>query len=77
VSEQELRAEAHRRLTVAIPPAKVERHEAPVQEVVLRGEDANLLKLPAHPQRGFDGGVYISASIDVSLSHDRVRRNSG
>jgi len=38
--------------------------EAPVQQVVLTGADADFTKLPIHVQHGLDGGPYISASID-------------
>ena len=38
--------------------------EAPVHEVVLTGEDADLTTLPVHLQHGLDGAPYISASID-------------
>jgi UbiD family decarboxylase len=42
----------------------VTRDSAPVQEVVLTGEDADLTALPVHLQHGLDGGPYLSASID-------------
>jgi UbiD family decarboxylase len=43
---------------------EVTRDSAPVQEVVLTGEDADLTALPVHLQHGLDGGPYLSASID-------------
>jgi len=48
------------------PPQSVElsREEAPVQQVVLMGEDADFTALPVHLQHGLDGGPYLSASID-------------
>ena len=51
---------------LAAPQQLVEigRGEAPVQEVVLTGEDADLTKLPVHLQHALDGGPYISSSLD-------------
>jgi UbiD family decarboxylase len=45
----------------------VTRAEAPCQEVVLTGDEADLTKLPVHLQHGADGGPYISASIDYVI----------
>lgn len=44
---------------------EVARSDAPAQEVVLLGEDADFTRLPVHLQHGFDGGPYISASMDI------------
>jgi 2,5-furandicarboxylate decarboxylase 1 len=41
--------------------------EAPVQQVVLRGADADLTHLPVHLQHGADGSLYISDSIDYAI----------
>jgi 2,5-furandicarboxylate decarboxylase 1 len=38
--------------------------DAPVQQVVLTGADADLTRLPVHLQHGLDGAPYISASVD-------------
>lgn len=62
-----LRAELSRRLAVAPQLVDVERDEAPVQQVVLTGDDADLTKLPVHLQHGYDGAPYISASIDYAV----------
>ena len=77
VSEGELLQETIRRLATPIPPIVVDRTRAPVQQIVLEGEDADLLSLPAHLQHGFDGGLYLSATIDVSASGDGAKRNIG
>ena len=47
---------------VDIPPG-----EAPAQEVVLTGEDADLTALPVHLQHGCDGAPYISSSTDFVI----------
>ena len=77
VSEQDLRQETVRRLNTPIAPVEVPSSEAPVHEVILKGKDADLTTLPAHLQHGLDGGVYISASIDVTASPDGTKRNIG
>jgi UbiD family decarboxylase len=45
-------------------PVIVDVTDAPVQEVVLTGEDADLTALPVHLGHGADGAPYISASVD-------------
>ena len=47
---------------------EVSRDVAPVQQIVLTGEDCDLTKLPVHLQHGQDGAPYISASIDFSMN---------
>ena len=54
------------RLARPIPPIEVTRGTAPVQEVVLEGEDADLTALPVHLQHALDGAPYISAGLDFS-----------
>lgn len=44
---------------------EVSRAEAPVQQVVLTGDQADLTSLPAHLQHGLDGAPYISAGVDI------------
>ena len=43
---------------------EISRAEAPAQQVVLTGADADLTALPVHLQHGADGAPYISASTD-------------
>ena len=54
------------RVAKPIPPVDVKAGEAPVQEIVQTGEEANLLTLPAHLQHALDGAPYISAGIDFA-----------
>src|SRR3984893_13150699 len=49
-----------------VPPIEVPSSQAPVQQVVLTGEEADLTALPVHLQHGLDGAPYISASIDYA-----------
>ncbi|MSQ70138.1 MAG: UbiD family decarboxylase [Betaproteobacteria bacterium] len=77
VSENDLRAEVTRRLDTQITPVEVPSSEAPVQQVVWTGSDADFTRLPVHLQHSEDGGPYISASIDITRSLDGARRNVG
>jgi UbiD family decarboxylase len=64
VPAAQLAAEIQRRLRGKPEVVEISRAEAPVQQVVLTGDDADLTNLPVHLQHGLDGGPYISASID-------------
>jgi UbiD family decarboxylase len=55
------------RLKTPHPPVKVAAGDAPVQQVVRKGEEADLCALPVHLQHGEDGAPYISASLDFAL----------
>ena len=55
------------RLKTPQAPVKVAAKDAPVQQVVHTGEDADLCALPVHLQHGEDGAPYISASLDFAL----------
>jgi UbiD family decarboxylase len=77
VAGRELSKEVVRRLARPQPRVEVAQKDAPVQQVVLTGADADLTKLPAHLQHGFDGGPYISASIDYVIDPETGLTNAG
>jgi 2,5-furandicarboxylate decarboxylase 1 len=54
------------RLRHPLAPVEVLSSEAPVHDVVLTGDDADLTDLPVHLQHALDGAPYISASIDYA-----------
>ena len=64
VEPNELLPELLRRLRSKADVRDVSRVEAPVQQVVLTGDDADLTTLPVHLGHGADGAPYISSSID-------------
>ena len=64
VAPHELLTEVQRRLRNKPDVVEVSRAEAPAQEVVLAGAEADLTALPVHLQHGADGAPYISASTD-------------
>ena len=67
VEPQALLAEIQRRLRTPPVVVEVASSEAPVQEMVQTGADADLTALPVHLQHGADGAPYISSSIDYVL----------
>jgi len=58
-------------------PIEVPSSQAPVHEVVLTGDDADLTTLPVHLQHGLDGAPYISASIDYARDAKSGATNIG
>jgi UbiD family decarboxylase len=66
-----------KRLAHPHKPVTVAARDAPVQQVVLKGEDADLCALPVHLQHGEDGAPYISAGLDVMRFRDSGHHNIG
>jgi 2,5-furandicarboxylate decarboxylase 1 len=64
VTPNELLREIQRRMRNKSEIVEVSRGEAPAQQVVLTGADADLTTLPVHLQHGADGAPYISSSTD-------------
>src|SRR3979409_1675512 len=56
--------EIQRRLRQKPEIVEVSRAEAPVQQVVLTGDDADPTAPPVHLQHGFHGGAYVSAAAE-------------
>src|SRR4051812_45600767 len=64
VAPERLLPEVLRRVRLAPEIIEVPREQAPAQEVVLTGGDADLTRLPANLQHGLDGAPYLSACMD-------------
>ena len=77
VSPRDILPEILRRLRNRPQIFEVAGDIAPVQQVVLMGEDADLTQLPAHLQHGRDGGLYISAAMDFALDKQSGWTNVG
>lgn len=77
VAPAALFAEVQRRLRNPPRIVEVAREAAPVQQVVLTGDDADLTALPVHLQHGFDGAPYISATIDYVIDPQSKAYNVG
>jgi 2,5-furandicarboxylate decarboxylase 1 len=69
VTPRELLPEVLKRLRNKPEFVRVSQDRAPVQQVVMTGDDIDLTKLPVHLQHGLDGGPYISAAMD--FAHDK------
>jgi 2,5-furandicarboxylate decarboxylase 1 len=67
VTGEALMREVQARLRNKPEIVEISRTEAPVQQVVLTGADADLTALPVHLQHGADGAPYISASTDFAV----------
>ncbi len=77
VAPNALTAEIRRRLQSKPEVTEVSSAEAPIHEVVLTGEDADLTKLPVHLQHGEDGAPFISAAMDFTIDPARGWTNVG
>ncbi len=58
------------RAATGIVPTDVAREDAPVQQVIVRGEDIDLLRLPALRQHAFDVGHYVTAGHCTTIDPD-------
>ena len=77
VAPDKLLPEVLRRLQSAQQVVEVPREAAPVQAVVLDGNNADLTALPVNLQHGLDGAPYISAAIDFALDRSSAWTNVG
>jgi UbiD family decarboxylase len=67
VAPHDLLREIRQRLRDKPEIVEIDDSEAPVQQVVLTGRDADLTTLPVHLQHGADGAPYISSSTDFAI----------
>ena len=77
VPPAQVMAEVLRRLRNRPQVIEVTREEAPCQQVVLTGDDADLTTLPVHLQHGMDGAPYISSAIDYVVDPKTGLTNVG
>ena len=77
VAPEQLVQEMTRRIEGKAEIVEVSRAAAPVQQVVLTGDDIDVTALPVHLQHGQDGAPYISASVDFALDARTGWVNSG
>ena len=77
VAPEDLLWEVNRRLEAPQEIVEIDTGDAPVHEVILTDEDVDLTKLPVHLQHEFDGGPYISASLDYVVNPDNGWTNTG
>jgi 2,5-furandicarboxylate decarboxylase 1 len=77
VEEDKVIEEFQRRLDTPQPIVDVSQGDAPVQKVVLEGDDADLTKLPFYIQHHFDGSAYLSSGIDYTVDPETGTTNVG
>ncbi len=77
VPEDKMREEFARRMANPRQSFEVPADAAPVQEVVLTGEQIDLTRLPFYVQHEYDGAPYISAGIDFTRDPLTGRNNVG
>ncbi len=77
VAEPEIAHEFMRRMANPQPVLEVPSEQAPVHQVVKRGDDIDLTRLPFHVQHEYDGGTYISSGIDFASDPMTGKTNVG
>jgi UbiD family decarboxylase len=77
VPPAELLQEVLKRLRGKPEIVEIPRAQAPAQQVVLTGADADLTRLPVHLQHGRDGAPYISSSTDFVIDKRTGLTNVG
>jgi UbiD family decarboxylase len=77
VKPEKLVHELVRRVEGKAEIIEVPRAAAPIQQVVITGNDVDVTALPVHLQHGQDGGLYISASVDFAKDARTGLINSG
>ena len=77
VAEDKLYDEYFKRLANPKQSVEVSSDEAPVHEIVIKGKDVDLTKLPFYPHHAFDGSCYLSSAIDYAIDPATGRRNVG
>jgi UbiD family decarboxylase len=77
VPERDIAHEFMRRIGKPQPVIEVPSHEAPVHQVIRRGADIDLSRLPFHVQHEYDGGAYISSAIDFTTDPATGKTNVG
>ena len=77
VGEREIAHEFMRRMANPQPVVEVPSQLAPVHQIIRRGDEIDLTRLPFHVQHEYDGGTYISSGIDFSADPLTGKANVG
>ena len=77
VPERQIAHEFMRRMADPQPVIEVASAQAPVHQVVRRGADIDLARLPFHVQHEYDGGTYMSSGIDFAADPVTGKTNVG
>jgi UbiD family decarboxylase len=76
-SKENLLFEVAARLKKTGELIQVDSHQAPVHEVIQKGDECDFTQLPIHLQHGLDGAPYISSSMDVVMDPSTGWTNVG
>lgn len=77
VDEAGLLHEVLRRLATPQDTEEVARDDAPVQEIVWTGDEADFTRLPVPFQHDRDGGPYLSSTLDFAINPESGMTNLG
>lgn len=77
VSEDELLHTVMDRLATDQEVVEINAADAPVQEIIWTGDDADFLRLPIPFQHDLDGGPYLSATLDITVNPQTGLTNIG
>lgn len=77
VEDRDLLPTMLERLKTPMAQVEISSADAPVHQIVLEGDDADLTALPVHLQHGQDGGPYISATLDFAVDPNTGWTNVG
>lgn len=69
--------EFSRRENAPMPVKHVSASEAPVKEVVWKGKDANLSRLPVLKHQELDGGKYVTSAVSITRDPGTGMQNAG
>ena len=75
IEEDEILTELHRRVQEPIDTVDVGRDDAPVKEVVLKGDEVDLYDIPSMMTSENDGGRYFAAGMAIIKDPDTGIRN--
>lgn len=77
VDEVDLLQEVLKRLAARQETEVIDRADAPVQEIVWTGDDADFTRLPVPFQHERDGGPYLSSTLDFTINPETGLTNLG
>ena len=77
VDEKALLPEFMKRAHTPHKPVEVASRDAPVHQVILKGDEVDLTKLPFHMQHELDGAPYISSAVDFAFDPATGKPNVG
>jgi UbiD family decarboxylase len=77
VAETDLLQEVMKRLATRQETELVESADAPVQQIVWTGDDADFTRLPVPFQHDRDGGPYLSSTLDFAINPETGLTNLG